>query len=213
MSKIYIFSGLGVDRRVFDNIDFGDLDIEFVEWIEPIKNENLENYAKRISKKIVSANPILVGLSFGGILAVEISKFLKPRKIILIASAKTRYELPKIYRVAGKMKLNKLLPSSMLKMQNFITNWFFGVETKDDKLLLNNVLIDTNPKFLRWAINEIVNWKNETYPENYIHLHGTKDQIIPIENVNVNFEIKNGGHFMTVNKPKEIETILKNACL
>lgn len=212
MSKIYIFSGLGADKRVFDNIHFGDLDIEFVEWIEPINNETLENYAKRISKKIDSVNPILIGLSFGGILAVEISKFLYPKKIILIASAKTRYELPKIYRVAGKMKLNKLLPISILKMHNFITNWIFGVKTNQEKLLLKNILRDTNPKFLRWAINEIANWKNETYPENYIHIHGTKDRIIPIKNVKISYKIKNGGHFMTVNKPDEIEKIIQNTC-
>jgi hypothetical protein len=54
MSKIYVFSGLGVDERVFDNIDFGRLDVEFIDWIEPLNNESLESYAFRISKKINS---------------------------------------------------------------------------------------------------------------------------------------------------------------
>ena len=44
MNKIYVFSGLGVDKRVYDNIDFGTLDVEFIDWIEPLKNESLENY-------------------------------------------------------------------------------------------------------------------------------------------------------------------------
>ncbi|WP_333853837.1 hypothetical protein [Epilithonimonas sp.] len=46
MNKIYVFSGLGVDKRVFDNIDFGTLDVEFIDWIEPLENESLEKEGK-----------------------------------------------------------------------------------------------------------------------------------------------------------------------
>ncbi len=212
MDKIYIFSGLGVDKRVFDNIDFNNMNIEFVDWIQPLENESLKNYAKRISLKIDSENPTIIGLSFGGILAVEISKILKTKKLILIASAKNKTELPKIYQFAGILKLNKLLPSSLLKSQNFVTNWMFGIKTKSDKQLLKAILKETDSKFLSWAINEILNWKSEQNPKNYFHIHGNKDRIIPIKNVKANYIIDKGGHFMTVNKAKEIEKIIKSIC-
>lgn len=210
MSKIYIFSGLGVDRRVFDNIDFGDLNVEFIDWITPLKNESLENYAERISQNITTENPILIGLSFGGMVAVEISKILKTEKIILIASAKNKFELPKLNRISGKLKLNKLIPKSIFKKQNFITNWLFGIENESEKKLLKNILKDTDPNFFSWAINEIVNWKNETIPKNAIHVHGNKDRIIPFKNVKADFVIEGGGHFMTVNKPGEVQNIILN---
>ena len=212
MNTIYIFSGLGVDQRVFDNIDFGNLDVEFIDWIEPLKSETLENYAKRISLSLNQTNPILIGLSFGGMIAMEISKILETKKIILIASAKTRNELPIIYQLAGKLKLNKLIPNSLFKKQNFITNWFFGLETKAEKQLLKRILKDTNPNFLSWAINEILNWKNEVSSKNSVHIHGNKDRIIPIQNLKADFIIENGGHFMTVNKAQEIERIIKQIC-
>ena len=211
MNKIYIVSGLGIDKRVFDKIDFGKLNPEFIEWIEPLKNEPLSEYCKRISQKINVENPTIIGLSFGGIVAVEIAKIIKTKKVILIASAKTKSELPLLYRIAGKLKINKLIPATILKQQNFLTNWFFGVKSDEDKKLLGEILEDTNPNFLKWAINEIANWKNEQQALNYVHIHGNKDKIIPIKNVEVDFVIKNGGHFMTVNKPNEIEKILKNA--
>lgn len=44
MNKIYIFSGLGVDKRVFDKIDFSRLNVVFVDWIDPLKNETFESY-------------------------------------------------------------------------------------------------------------------------------------------------------------------------
>lgn len=212
MNKIYIFSGLGVDRRVFDNIDFGDLNVEFIDWISPLTNEAIEIYAERISRKIISENPILIGLSFGGMVAVEISKIIKTEKIILIASAKNRFELPRFNRFSGKLKLNKLIPKAIFKKQNFITNWLFGIESEAEKQLLKNILKDTDPNFFAWAINEIVNWKNETIPENLIHIHGNKDRIIPIKNVKADFVIDGGGHFMTVNRAEKMRKIIRQIC-
>lgn len=87
MKKAYVFSGLGVDKRVFDNMDFGDLQVEFVDWITPEKTESLQQYALRLSGCIDTENPVLIGLSFGGMIAVEISKVMRCRKTILIASA------------------------------------------------------------------------------------------------------------------------------
>ena len=210
MNKIYVFSGLGVEKRVYDNIDFGTLDVEFIDWIEPLKNESLENYALRISEKITCDNPILIGLSFGGMLVAEISKIINVKKIILIASAKNKFELPFVFKLSGKLKLNQLLPYSILKSQNFILNWLFGIESNEERQLLKSILNDTNSMFLKWAINEIVNWKNEIYPENCFHIHGNQDRIIPIKNVKADFVVKNGGHFMTVNKAKDIENIILN---
>ena len=211
MNKIYIFSGLGVDERVFDTIDFSDLDAVFVDWIDPLKNETFESYARRISKDF-EKDSILIGLSFGGMLAVEVSKIIQTKKVILIASAKNKNELPKWFLLAGKLKLNSLVPSSLLKSTNFITNWLFGAVTPAEKQLLKNIIKDTDPQFLKWAINQIVNWKNTDVPQNCIHIHGSNDRILSVKNVKADYMIKNGGHFMTVNKAKEIERIIKKLC-
>src|SRR5690606_3395369 len=212
MSKVYVFSGLGADKRVFDEINFGTLDVEFVDWIQPVGNESINEYAKRIAQKIIAKEPILIGLSFGGIMAVEISKIVEVKKLILLASAKNQSELPKIYRVLGKLKLHKFMLSSVFKKQNIVTNWLFGAKTKENKILLKNILEDTDSRFLKWAMDEIVNWQNTTMPHNCIHIHGNKDRIIPIRNCQVDYLIDGGGHFMTINHAKEIETIIKEEC-
>lgn len=209
MNKIYIFSGLGVDESVFDRIDLGNLDVEFVPWIKPDKNENIGSYARRIQENIKGDNPILIGLSFGGMLCVEISKIRKTDKIILIASAKLPRELPLLYRVAGALQLNKLIPSAVLKFHNFITNWLFDANSKDEKKLLRSIIKDTDPDFLIWAVNEIVNWKNNILPENAFHIHGDRDKIIPLRNVKTDYIIKNGGHLMTVSHSREISELVQ----
>lgn len=209
MQNIYIFSGLGADKRVFQYIDFSDFAVTFIEWIEPVANETIEAYALRISQAIKSPNPVIIGLSFGGIMAMEVAKILKPSKIILIASAKTKYELPFYYRFAGFLGLHHLLPTKLLKQANFFSNWFFGTVTPQDKKLLKEILKDTAPVFLKWAIDKIVTWQNTVVPQNIVHIHGQADRILPIFFVKCDSKVKNGGHFMTVNKAKELTELIQ----
>lgn len=145
-------------------------------------------------------------------LAVEVSKIIPVKKVILIASAKNKSELPKWFLLAGKLNLNSLVPSSLFKTTNFITHWLFGAATSAEKLLLKNIIKDTDPKFLKWAINQIVNWENLSVPQNCIHIHGTNDRILPAKYVRADYTINNGGHFMTVNKAEQIQGIIKKVC-
>lgn len=210
MNKIYIFSGLGVDKRVFDNIDFGNLDVCFIDWITPQKNESIENYAHRISKSISTTKPTIIGLSFGGMIAVEIAKMLDVEKLILIASAKSKNELPIYYHLFGKLKLNRLIPNSLFKVHHVFMDWLFGIKLKSDKKLLKNILKDTDAHFLSWALDKILNWNNTVYPQRCIHIHGEKDRLIPIRNIKVDFKVKQGGHFMTITQSSDIEKIIKS---
>ena len=208
--NIYIISGLGVDERIFQRLDLSDYSTTFIKWILPLDNETIENYTTRLTAQITTPEPILIGLSFGGIIAVEMAKQIETEKVILIASAKTKKEIPFYYRWAGQLRLHRLLPIKLLKNSNFITNWFFGTSSAFDKQLLGQILGDIDPTFLKWAINVIINWKNQTLPTNFKHIHGTSDRILPIRFAAFNIEIKNGGHLMTLNKPEELTAIIKS---
>lgn len=208
--ELYIFSGLGADERVFQNLDFSDFSTTFIKWIIPHEDEAIENYATRLLDQISTTKPTLIGLSFGGIMAIEVAKQIDTKKVIVIASAKTKNEIPFYYRFAGKLGLHKLLPIRLLKSSNFITNWFFGTSSEFDKLLLKQILKDTDPTFLKWAIGKIVLWKNLSPPKNIFHIHGTSDRILPLIFVKSNFKVKNGGHLMTLNQEKELNQILRS---
>lgn len=207
--ELYIFSGLGADERVFQRLDFSGFSTTFIKWLVPHDTDTIELYAKRLLDQITTTKPTLIGLSFGGLVAVEVAKQIDTEKVILIASAKTKNEIPFYYRFAGKLGLHKLLPTRLLKSSNFITNWLFGTTSTFDKQLLKQILIDTDPAFLKWAIDKVARWRNQTETKNTFHIHGTSDRILPFKFVNCNSKIKNGGHLMTINKADELNNILR----
>lgn len=204
MKKIYVLSGLGADKRVFKYLDFSSCEVTFIDWIIPLDKETIEEYAKRLSKQITSPKPIIIGLSFGGMMAVEIGKLLETEKIIVIASAKTKNEIPFYYKLAGSLKLHKLLPTKLMKQANIFSYWLFGISSTEDKKLLSAILHDTDEAFLKWAIEIIVTWKNNYIPINTKHIHGTWDRILPIRFVKCDIRIQSGGHFMTINKFEQL---------
>jgi pimeloyl-ACP methyl ester carboxylesterase len=204
MKEIFLFSGLGADERAFGKLDFSGYKIAFIQWINPDKGESIENYAKRLSSQVTSENPILIGLSFGGIMAAEVAKYTGAEKIILIASAKTKKEIPFYYKFAGYLYLHKIIPAKLLKGANFMSYWFFGTESKSDKELLKSILSDTDSKFLKWALDKIINWQNSVKNDRTIHIHGSADRILPIRYMKTDVVVKKGGHFMTINKHKQL---------
>ncbi|MFN0257015.1 alpha/beta fold hydrolase [Pedobacter ureilyticus] len=208
MKKVYIFSGLGADERVFKYLDFKDWDVTFINWIKPKINEPLTSYVNRISEQINDESPILIGLSFGGIVASELAKIISVEKLILISSLKTRTEIPLIYRLAGKINLHRLVPYCILKKDHFLNKWLFGVIRKNDKDLFQRVLADTDIDFLKWAINCIVKWDNINLHPNLFHIHGNADKLLPIRKSGEVISIENGGHLMVLDKAKQVSEAL-----
>lgn len=207
---IYLISGLGADERVFQNVDFGRLKPTFIKWIEPIKKETIEEYALRLLEQIDTNKPIILGVSFGGMIAIEIAKHIDYQQVILISSAKTKTEIPIIYRILGRLKWHKLVPIGLFKQANILTYWFFGMNSKAEREMLKGILHDTDSTFLKWAMDAIFNWKNEIIIDKLVHFHGDNDRILPITNIkNVDFMIPNGGHLMVFNRADEITDALE----
>jgi len=210
VATIYLISGLGADASVFQRLDFKQCETRFIQWIDPKQNETITDYAFRLSKQIDTHKPILIGVSFGGMLAVEIAKIIDCQKVILISSAKTKKETPLLYRLFGRLGLHRLIPVRLLKHANVLTYFFFGMKTKAEKELLKGILDATDPVFLKWAMDAIVHWQNEALVPGLVHLHGDKDRILPIKNISAaDFTILNGGHLMTFCQASEINDILE----
>ncbi len=208
----YILSGLGADERVFDKIDFGAYKPIFIPWESVDREQSFESYIKQLCKHVQKPNPILIGISFGGIVAQEMSVFLNNCPVLILASVQTKAELPLWMKAGGKIGLQKLIPVKKLLKHQKGNHWFFGTKTKEEKIILDQILADSDPLFTKWAIHQIVCWKRKTpVSSKVLHIHGTKDRIFKIKKLHPDYIIEGGTHFMTVSKHDELSRIIREA--
>lgn len=206
--KAYFISGLAADARVFKHIHLSEgYDPVHISWIRPEPQETLHDYSLRLSAVINKNEPfILIGLSLGGMIASEIAQFLKPEKLIIISSAAHPRQLPAYFKLAGKIGLHKIIPVSLLKSVSLVKR-FFTMETSEDKTYLRLAIRQSDPFFVRWAVNAILTWKTDCKSD-CIHIHGSEDLLLPLRYTSPTHIIKGGGHMMVMNRAEEINKIL-----
>ena len=196
--------GLAASSKVFENIklDCKKYSLHRIDWIQPEKNESIKTYCVRLSKKIKHKNPVLLGVSFGGIIAQELDKIIKVKKLIIVSSVKSHKEYPILYKIARDYQLNNALPFGMF--DNFIK---FSLKLNINKLykridLAERYLTERNEIYLEWAVWSLLNWKQQKHRPDLIHIHGDKDKVFPIENISKCIKIKGGRHEMIILKAK-----------
>lgn len=213
--KIYFISGLGADSHVFKNIVLpAGYEVVYLDWIPNKINESLSDYSYRLSQNITPGEPfMLVGLSMGGMIAAEITNQYKMRNengpvmTILISSIATHLHLPFYFKIARFTRLHKLMPLRFLKSATML-NRFFSVTSKEDKAIFYQIVKDGDPVFIKWAMGAILHWKNKIVPEQLIHIHGSKDRILPLRFTKPTHIINKGKHFMVMERAGEINAIL-----
>jgi pimeloyl-ACP methyl ester carboxylesterase len=212
--KVYFISGLAADRRVFKNIELPNgFDAVHLDWITPHEKESLREYALRLAKKIDTSEEFaLVGLSMGGMIAVEIANHIHPKYTIIISSIPISSQLPYYFRIGAKLYLHHLVSIRLIKIAA-IAKRLFTTETKEDKEMLKMIIRESDPAFIKWALAAILDWDNQRVPGNLIHLHGSRDEILLIKFTKPTHVITRAGHLMVMNRAKEINGILNQILL
>ena len=169
---------MGADRRMFEGLRREGLEFEVLEFIPANKGESLAEYALRLAEGIDQTQPfVIAGVSLGGMMASEIARKLPAKKLILVSSAKRSNELP-IY-----FKALRFLPIHRLFSGNFLAYWGPRAHRRSMEPwqadILDDMRRETDGDFIEWAINAVINWKNSTLPPNYLHIHGTRDFLLP----------------------------------
>jgi surfactin synthase thioesterase subunit len=154
---VYCIPGLAADGRVFKNIHLpAHCKKICLEWIAPEAGENLQKYSLRLGSSINTSEPFaLIGLSMGGMIAVELADQLSPAVTVLISSIPTTQQLPPYYHWAGRCHLHKAVPIRFLQKASLIRRMFTS-ETSEAKSMLKDMIRKSDPRFIRWALHAIL---------------------------------------------------------
>lgn len=192
---VYCMPGMAASPKIFELLDLPyPYKIKTLHWIPPEPGESLSAYAVRMCAFISDNNPILLGVSFGGVLVQEIAKIITVRKVIIVSSIKSREELPLAMKMAHRTKIHKLLPLQWIENIDALALFAFGSRLKERLDMYQKYLSERDPDYLRWAIDALVHWQQKKPIFSVVHIHGDKDTVFPTKNLNQPVHIISGGH-------------------
>lgn len=205
MIHVYLMPGMSANSLIFEKIKFPEnFKLHKLDWINPDIDESIENYAKRLSEKIVHKNPVLIGVSFGGILVQEISKIVKVDKLIIISSIKCNKEMPSHMKFGKITKSYKLLPVKWINDFESLISFVLGPKIKKRVDLYRKYLSVRDENYLSWSLREMIEWKQSKPLKNIIHIHGTKDLVFPTLYIKNFIEVPRGDHAMILKRAEWI---------
>ena len=204
MSKVpvYFMPGLAASTTIFERIALPEdvFEIHLLEWEIPLDGESLPDYAKRITQSIKHQNPVLIGVSFGGILVQEMAKHIVARRVIIISSVKSNIEFPRRMKIAKTTKAYKLIPMRLILNVESLAKFSFGEKINKRLKLYEKFLSVRDIRYLDWAVEQVILWDRTKIDESVIHIHGDQDEVFPIKYINKCIVVKGGTHIMILNK-------------
>ena len=210
---IYCVPGLAASSNIFEYIKLPPetYEVIYLEWLDPeSKDEALEHYASRMAKEIKHPCPVLIGVSFGGVVVQEMSKVIETKKLIIISSVKSVKEMPGRLIWLRKTGLFRLLPVKKISKIDDFSKYSFHQVVKRKAELYNKYMRVRNEIYLNWAIKCILNWKGMNPCANVLHIHGTRDEIFPIKHIDNCVSVEGGTHAMIITRAKKISEIILN---
>jgi pimeloyl-ACP methyl ester carboxylesterase len=211
---IYLLPGLGFDTRIFSKLQFENCTSYDLNWIEPFSSEPIKDYAVRMAASIADKADklILIGHSFGGILAQEIAAIRQVDQIFLISSIRSRSELPFHFKLMAPTFLYLLFTQKLV--QKTIQFWgeSHGYAKGAEQELVTDMVGQYSDKYLQWALKALSNWTGANVPTSMqiCQIHGAKDKTFPVSLIKkADYILSDGDHFMVYKKAKAVKSFIQ----
>lgn len=204
--NLYLISGLSADERAFSRMTFpAHYTVRYLPHLGMQRRESIPEYAQRMAAGIDTTQPFaLAGLSLGGMIASEISTFLRPEKTVLISSAGAGSELPPLLRALGRCRVNRIFPTWLVRRKHALVWWLLGVTTREEKQLYADMLALWSDAELENAIDAILNWQRTERPPGVLQIHGDADRTLPLRHTRADVVVPGGGHLMLFSQAEEV---------
>lgn len=201
---VYLMPGMAANPTIFRHIHLPEAQFELhrLQWFIPAKDMSLSEYAMKMSERVKHEAPVLLGVSFGGMLVQEMARYLSPRKVVVVSSVKHESELPKRMLFAKYTKIHKLLPTGIVNNVELLAKYAFGERVTKRLALYEEYLSIRDKYYIDWSIDQIVNWKRSQLAVDVVHIHGEKDNVFPISNIDHCIRVRQGTHTMIIHRAK-----------
>jgi hypothetical protein len=132
--------------------------------------------------------------------------------VVLISSWKGPQEMPAHLKLLRGTHPERLLSKIFMQGSLPVIRWQMGVEKPEEVELLDSFLQMTSLEQLRVQISACLNWEGPPQPvPGLVHLHGDRDRLMPLSNIQGAQVVKGGGHFMVFSHGAEVSALVAKA--
>src|SRR6185503_21033432 len=86
VTRLVLLPGLGADAALFEPQRAAFPGLEVPPWLDPHPGETLPAFAARMADRVGPTGPLVLGgVSFGGMVALEMARLVQPRAVVLVA--------------------------------------------------------------------------------------------------------------------------------
>ena len=215
--QLMMIPGLGADHRLFIPQRRAFPQLIVPPWIPPHRKESLPDYAKRLAETVSPFRDkpfVLGGVSFGGMLAYEMARHLKPDAVVLIASCRNRRGMRPIFRLGG-MVLPLIPPTLLWSIPKLLAGPAMSTRRRtpsEQRITLVEMFREMDSRFMHWTVQAIMSWDPkplEGVPVRQIH--GSRDRMIPASRVEADEYIPGGGHMINYAHADRVNQFIEKA--
>lgn len=201
---------MGLNERLFSRLSLPFETVNHIAWVDPLTpDEPLEAYCQRLMGQIHhSERIVLLGCSFGGIVAKEIAAKMTVEKVIIVSSLKSAKERPLFFDLIGLVPVHLWTPKLLKQVTFQLWAPLFGLHKPKEQSFFAQMFNQTSQLYKDWATTQIARWKNTEPAPQILHIHGDRDQIFPVSYIKKAEIIEGGDHSLIVKQADEVSQII-----
>jgi pimeloyl-ACP methyl ester carboxylesterase len=208
---IILLSGMAADERLFEAQRSLFPQLRVPRWIEPQPSEPLPAYAKRLAQQVHPGSSCLVGgVSFGGMVALEMATHLPARGCLLISSVRSPSELPPWVRA---LRPTAALGPEAIGFLAGMASWCSAPLLPRRKIGQLQRLSVATSAFLRWASWAVLQWRPSAAVKRVRvwQVHGAADRTLPARYLRPDVVVPGAGHLLVLTHPHVISASIRRA--
>jgi pimeloyl-ACP methyl ester carboxylesterase len=208
---VVLFSGLAADDTLLAAQKSAFPHIIVPRWIPPAADDSLASYCQRFAESLRPLGRCVIGgASFGGVIAMEMARFLDPAAVLLIGSIRGPHQLPRRLALFRPLRpLVPLLPIWALRLSASLVSAVTGEHFLPHTGAIARQYRHVDTDLFRWSVRAGLAWNKPPVVRCPIfQIHGDRDRVLPIKYTQPDTIVRGAGHLVSMTHAPEVNAFI-----
>lgn len=189
--SVLLLPGVGADARLFapqlsaSSSANSSFSVTVPSWATPSSTETLPSFAAKMAAQVTTSTEltrpfVLGGSSFGGMVAWEMARLLKPDALVLLGSASSTSSIRGLLRPFLPLaSLVRPWSARLMMIGAPLIAPIFGARDAAERAAFVAMARSTSPAFFAFAVRAIAAWRpGDVADVPVVRVHGGRDRIL-----------------------------------